>query len=432
MQYLLATKRLNFIALVFNTSHERVNRWHRVLGRISYYFILIHGLLYLNYYIQVGGLASAFFRSVPVLGMIGLLSMTLLSTTTLSSIRKYHYRVFFIVHIFVALAIPPIIWFHVEHARIFLVISIIIMLADLGVRRLGLVRAVAKVETIPNTYLIKIVATIPPEVVQQFAANPALHAFLSFPRRTATCASQQHFSLSDIFTGLLSNPFTTASVNQETGELVFVARQMSGPMTSTLARLTSLQSVGSTTAIDIEGPYGIAPKFDNLTGSSFDTVVLVAGGVGATFIAPLYERIITKNPSARVRLIWVVRNEADFSMPIFAAGSSVYEDERVHLFLTADTEQTTSGRGDILKGNDDVELNHLELNTSLSSTRVPVDNRKRPNFKAFMDEVFRESSEGVAVVVCGPASMARNVRSAMGDWVKLGREVWFHNERFEW
>ena len=91
----MATKRFNPIALALGTSHERINPWHRRLGWISTSFLAAHGLLYLNFYIQVGGLGAALSRPVPVLGMLALSGMTLLGSTSTAFVRRHAYRVFF-------------------------------------------------------------------------------------------------------------------------------------------------------------------------------------------------------------------------------------------------------------------------------------------------------------------------------------------------
>lgn len=109
MLYLLSLKCFNPVALMLRTSHEHLNRWHRTLGRISYWFITLHGVLYLNYYIQSGGFQATLFRLVPALGMLGLFCMTLLNATSLNMIRHLSYRLFFITHILVALVVPLII-----------------------------------------------------------------------------------------------------------------------------------------------------------------------------------------------------------------------------------------------------------------------------------------------------------------------------------
>jgi hypothetical protein len=58
---------------------------------------------------------------------------------------------------------------------------------------------------------------------------------------------------------------------------------------------------------------------------------------------------------------------------------------------------------------------------------------ERPNLAKVVDEVFSHSAtERVAIVVCGPALMGREVREAAETYVMKGREVFFHDERFEW
>ncbi|OIW27026.1 hypothetical protein CONLIGDRAFT_621163 [Coniochaeta ligniaria NRRL 30616] len=417
LQYLLAAKRLNPVAFAFRTSHENINRWHRVLGYITYILALLHGAFYLNYYIQVGGLGHAFLRSVPVLGMLGLLGMTLLSTTALSVIRHYSYRIFIVTHLVIALAIPPIIWFHVHHARLYMGEALCIFLADVAARKLHTVKASAAIEPIPGTELIKIVAQVPPETLRNFRAYPASHAYLSITSRWRP--------------GVIASPFTVAAVREEAGELTFVARLRAGPLTKTLERLTGVQSHGVGIGLSIEGPYGAARYFPNLAGPNFEKVLLVAGGVGATFILPLFESILTENPVANVKMVWAVRDVAEATWSTLATGRKSVDDDRVHLFVTSRSRESSSLDGSEL-GN--IEMDRLEkAEVSISDLKIPVENLRRPDLQMIVDDVFQGGSHGrIAVVVCGPAQMARDVRKAVGFWIKLGRDVWFHDENFGW
>lgn len=104
----------------------------------------------------------------------------------------------------------------------------------------------------------------------------------------------------------MSNPFTVASVNDETGPLTFIARRMRGSTTQSLARLAGVHWPDIKVALSPDGPYGAAAYFPDLS-PSFDKVLLVAGGVGATFIMPPYEHITNENPAARVQLVWAAR-----------------------------------------------------------------------------------------------------------------------------
>ncbi len=60
-----------------------------------------------------------------------------------------------------------------------------------------------------------------------------------------------------------------------------------------------------------------------------------------------------------------------------------------------------------------------------------VENHGRPDLQQIVDEVFQQNpQEKVAVVVCGPTAIIRDLRKAVGLWVKMGRDVWFNSESF--
>jgi NAD(P)H-flavin reductase len=422
-------KRFNPVAFVFRTSHEHINRWHRVLGYITYLFIVLHGIFYLNYYIQIGDMPDALLRAVPVLGLIGLFFMTMLSTTALSLVRQYSYRVFYLAHLFVALAMPPLIWLHVHHSRVFMTESFLILIFGMVVRRYGIVKTGAAIEVHHGTDLIKVVATIPSKKLQQFAAHPASHVYLSIPAETRPDPNPLSWSyLRFIFT---SNPFTVAEFNEEASEITLVARQMRGPVTGVLSRLTSLQSSGDKFAINVDGPYGTASNFLEIAGTNFDQILLVAGGVGATFILPLYRHILATNPSAQVQVVWSARTSDEMTWPVLSGQDDLLKDDRVHLFVTRNKTHTGVDTNHS-SGSDDVELSQLELDKAESqNTRIPVANHRRPDIQAIVDGVFRQKPHHrVAVVVCGPVAMARDLRKAVGVWVNSGSDVWFHNESF--
>jgi hypothetical protein len=59
--------------------------------------------------------------------------------------------------------------------------------------------------------------------------------------------------------------------------------------------------------------------------------------------------------------------------------------------------------------------------------------RERPDLRKIVDGTFRHGNEErVAVLVCGPKQMARELREQVGRWVKKGRDVYFHDESFGW
>lgn len=77
-----------------------------------------------------------------------------------------------------------------------------------------------------------------------------------------------------------------------------------------------------------------------------------------------------------------------------------------------------------------VELDELQW------TEEPVKatgGREKPNLRKIVDETFKHGNEErIAVLVCGPAQMARELRTHVGRWVEKGRDVFFHDESFGW
>ncbi len=53
LHYMLSMKSLySPLALAFGTSHESLNAWHRIQGRVIYFLLFSHAIWYLNYFVQ--------------------------------------------------------------------------------------------------------------------------------------------------------------------------------------------------------------------------------------------------------------------------------------------------------------------------------------------------------------------------------------------
>lgn len=426
LQYLLALKSLNPVAFLFNSSHEQVNRYHRVLGRIIYTLLLAHALLYLNFFAASGILAEKLTASRAVkTGMVGMWSMTLLSTTTFRFIRTYSYRIFFIVHLVVAMIIPPLIWFHAHHPRVFLVEALVVFLADIITRKFDTITAVAKLEMVPDTNLVKITAPVPKKKIHRFVTHPGSHIYLQIPAEARP--SDSPASAGHIVHEFLYNPFTVADVDAETGNLTLVARHLDGPMTTSLNQIASNNSRHDATKIplSIEGPYGVAGHLKTLAEGEFDRILLVAGGVGATYTVPLYRALVKDNPAAQVQLIWAVRDVGDASWVTSGKnGQGFTEDEGVQVFVTTPEDKSPVAQG---REDEDVELTPLQRSGEVRHKLM------RPNLKKVVDEVFQHGQdERVAVFFCGPTPMGRDLRNHVGVWVRKGRVVFWHSESFGW
>ncbi|KAK2038678.1 ferric reductase like transmembrane component [Colletotrichum somersetense] len=440
-QYLLALKRFSPIAKVFGTSHEELNKWHRVLSRVTLSLLLLHAIFYLNFFVAKGIVQKRLFAPIVFAGVVAFATMNMMTSTAAAAVRRYSYRVFFVTHLIGALAIPPLVFFHARSARLFMAKALVVFFIDITVRRLRTITAPSKLETVPGTNLVKISASIPQDKVNAFSARPGSHIYLSVPPAARPGAGP--VSPKAMLFEFLFNPFTVASVDEQTGNLTLVARELDGPLTKHLGRFAN---AGTGThdgkvPLCIEGPYGAASlHFDKLVSASVDRVLLVAGGVGATFTIPIYQAILQDNPNTKVDLVWSVRSASDVTWTMAAGKStkSVLDGPNVQIYYTGDalnsdatgpmaglpTETSPAGG---------MEMNAMSPSGSRGNRLTSEQHRKRPDLRKIVDDVFKKGAEErVAVLVCGPSTMGREVREYVGAWVMRGREVLWHNEGFGW
>ena len=225
----------------------------------------------------------------------------------------------------------------------------------------------------------------------------------------------------------------------------------------------------------MERPYGSSAYFPDLL--SYDRVLLVSGGVGATFTLAFYCALLGQiselqqrdsgaaaAQAEKLRFVWSVRDIAEAwfginnirrqygrlpsSFSLHITGN--VDREKIPRVLSSDplwssdwevmNAQTNSGlptcapevptvthderfRGYVAKeedGEDGEDISH-----ALKFGRV--------NVEKIVDGAFAgKDAERVAVLVCGPGALGRDVRRCVGDWVHDGKEVFWHEEQFGW
>lgn len=421
VQYLLSLKYLSPFGYFFRSSHERLNRYHRILGRIIYFLLILHAVFYNVFFIESGIWLKRFFAYVVFAGVVAFTLLHTLNGTSMAKMREQSYRVFFVVHLTAAFLVPPLIFFHASSTRMYVSLALGFLVLDLAARKIVTVTAPAIIESIPGTDLLKISASMPSKNILKFKAHPGAHLYLNLP--PASRPNPDPLSTGNLLFEFLYNPFTVVSANEESGDLTFVVRKRSGPMTTRLAEFAAA-GVPSTPEgripLCIEGPYGAVGKtFPDLVGSGISRILLVAGGVGASFAVPIYHAILADTPSARIQFVWAVHSPGDATWaPSDSTGKSLMDDDQVQLFLTGD--MGVSSTRDTAGG--DIQLDSR-----------PQHNVKRPNFQKIIDDIFKTgTNEKVAVLVCGPVQMGRELRRCLTPWVMKGRDVWWHNENFGW
>jgi len=437
LHYLLAAKSWSPIQYLTRKSHEGLNPYHRLLGRIIIGFFSAHAALYANFYIQ-SNLLHRFGSQTVILGLTAISIFILLGTSSLAKLRDYSYLLFFTLHVALSILILPILWFHVSHLRIYIVESALIYILLIAQRNLSQTPTLATLSLIPSTPsshpLLSISFPIP--LAKLRAYKPGQHIYLSLPPTSPTRPWEK----------LRLNPFTIASsstLNTISTEPTTPAAKpptlalLIRPLRSSTARLASLAHTSQAQPVPllIEGPYGSATYFPDFASPTFSRVLLVAGGVGATFALPIYRDL--RRGGRGVSMVWAVRRREE-------AGGLVEEGEGVQVFVTGREEGGGLGDGEGEEGGIELEERVgllsgtqeeiIEADSVEMERAQTIDFQKgRPDLRMIVDEMFKGAEVGkIAVLVCGPVGMGRSLRKEVGRWVEQGRDVFWHKEEFGW
>jgi len=420
-------------------SHEDLNPYHRLLGRILITFFFTHASMYLNFYILNSLLLKRIQDRDVILGLCAITTFLVIGTTALAKVRDYSYRVFFVLHVVLSISILPTLYFHVSHLRIYILEAALIyslLIAQRNISQRSLPATLSLLSSKSNPLLSVTIplppssSTTPPKIMASTLSNhkPGQHIYLSLP------FPSKKLSL---------NPFTVASLPPHDNQLRLLIRPLSGP-TKLLSDL-ALSSKSQPMNLLIEGPYGSATYFPNFL-KDCDRILLVAGGIGATFTLPIYRDLlqrISRDPreEERLRFVWVVRAEEDAEWGIQTLRTdhgAVPSSFELHISNSPRAHHRTSPTDG---SKDSIELQEREQLLSSSTSSDPSQvalagielKTGRPDLKSIVDDVFSAGAgEKVAVLVCGPRGMGKSLRREVGRWVGRGREVWWHGEEFWW
>lgn len=295
-------------------------------------------------------------------------------------------------------------------------------------RNISITLSSATISPMPSSSLLSV--SLYPKALAKQTYIPGQHIYLSLPT-----------DLGSPLNKLRVNPFTIANLPLIDGHMRLIVRPLSGT-TQALSLIADINSNRSSQLL-IEGPYGAAPNLLDLV-ESYDRILLVAGGVGATFTVPIYRALLQRvregiAEESKIRFVWSVRKAGDAAWgiqylqkdggPLLAPGFEVYISEsRDHISHSpgaAEESIELEERNQLLREDDMEDQTLVEASAKA--------NRGRPNLKEIVDDVFgRDESEKVGVLVCGPTGMGRALRREVGRWVTKGREVFWHNEEFGW
>ncbi|KAF2091658.1 ferric reductase-like protein like transmembrane component [Saccharata proteae CBS 121410] len=427
LHYLLAMRSAySPIQLLTHLPYERIVVLHQLLGKILTFIFVLHGVLYFNYFIQVGVLAKRLSELDVITGIVSLVIFAVMSTTALSIVRRWNYRVFYTTHVILALVVVDTLFFHVSHIRPYLWESLAVFILTQVFRQSRTRQMSGSVDIVPGTNLVRVVVPLPDEKgTVDFL--PGQHIHMSRPM----LSSKSAFGLGRSFLmRYRTNPFTIASIPAVDRELVLVARTLNGNTLHLADVARSLRGRSSSVSgsvripLTVEGPYGAVARLPDFV-ADYDQVLIVAGGVGATYAVPIWRALgggVRGPLQDRVKLVWALRDLAETSWAFPHTSNS---GRGVELFITG-----RRNDGLVAEGSEGMELAEGETLLHKCGDAHGDVNYGRPDLSSIVHRTFSAATGKVAVLVCGPESMTAELRQHVRRWVDKGREVFWHAEAF--
>lgn len=415
------------------------------------FLVVLHACFYLNFFFATNLIYKRIKDLDVVTGLIATVSFILVGSTALHFVRRWNYRVFYFIHVLLATVLLPVLYFHVSHIRLFIWETFAVYTLHSTLRYFSTSAYHGRLSIVSDTNLVHIrIPLSATDSAKSWIAGQ--HVYLRLPAHPSTPSNLFKALKERIHT----NPFTVTSLPCKDRELVLVARTLAGNtkqlagLALSLSAQSEVEGKQSHPLLYLEGPYGASSWLLDL--STYDHVLLVAGGVGATFIVPVWRQALEvharKSPGlgsmGRVRLIWAVRSMADakWAFP-FLKGRQEHANEQapnagVELYVTS------TGASGSLEASRSLAMD--DANRDIATTEQHcllerghghteklqgvIARTGRPNLRTIVDESFADTAGRTAVLICGPQSMVHELRKATRRWVKNGKDVYWHAETF--
>lgn len=409
LHYLLAIKHpWSPITLATGLTHERLNNYHRMFGRIIHALLATHAILYLKFFADKGLLAKRLQDWDVRYGLMAFWSMNFLGLLAIPPIRKavYH-KVFYRSHVVLSVVLLVVLWLHVPYTRSYVQQAGVIWITNAATRWSWSKDTELRCRKVGKG-LIEVKVKVMSAGWKSWV--PGMHGYLNQD-------------------GLgPKNPFTVVNVETNNGknaEVTLIVRDLGGPTTGILGKEADEKKQ---LKFQLEGPYGESKMY--LPGllrseDEAERVLVVAGGVGATYSLPIYLALLRARPGQgnKVRLSWIVKdiNEARWGLDMLQdIGSPV----NVQLFVTNSDKVTK------LDNKAEIKVEGLQI-FSLG---------RRPDMNTIVsDFVQADGKSGTAqdgtnkltVMVCGPPGLSQSLRKAVADNLDgYAREVVWYEEQF--
>lgn len=293
----LSTKK-NLIAYLTHSSHERIIVFHRLIGICVLMTCTLHMGYFLREWLYYNVWKSEWEQmgaSMLQWGFAAWGILVFLVASSLGFVRSRFYETWIVVHIVCMIGFFAMVIMHLDPPyRPWAYVPLIIWGLDRAWRLLSrlylntnlregkLLRGQARLEVLSGGITQITISNFP------------------LKRKAGQYAYVSIYSL-----GINSHPFTIVS-SPDSANLVFMMKAKAGLTRALHSKaLSQLPPNQENLLCSIEGPYGGS----HTSFQSFDTSILIAGGIGATFIMSLLLDVVTRPGCCRkVKLIWVVKS----------------------------------------------------------------------------------------------------------------------------
>ena len=480
---ILFSTRNNPLASLCGWSPTSFLTLHRWTARIAILHAVLHSLAYTidyTFYYPGNEYDNNVTKSYFWWGVIATTSMAFMACLSSLPFRAYAYEFFLVLHIILALLCLVGSWYHVELRFdkkwgnvVWLYIAFAFWAYDRIVRLAKVVyynvfcETTADVKMVPGTKF----AILTLRVKRQWSVRPGMHTFVYFPS-LGRFWENHPFTIADWGCEDVSNPRAReANTNemqaQEIAQMVsdgrndFYVRCILRIQEGTTARLYKKVSSHplEQSHVMTEGPYG-GHVMSYCSLKTADKILCIAGGIGITFAAGFAKQFSQeheRHESGRRRSVdhpVVGAKAVKKMMPRcrqFTLAWSLREKPLLDL-VKRDLLPDLSGGGlddGSMKYCIWLTRKHLgagkHLSRSLSSAKtreahgtitqteehISIENGQRMNAEELLSS-FMEANKRHVVLVCGPGSMADEVRRQMVQCARRGYVVDLIEESFAW
>ncbi|KKZ59908.1 hypothetical protein EMCG_05294 [[Emmonsia] crescens] len=330
---ILLSSKTNIIGLFTGSSYERLNLLHRWVARIMWLTATIHmGFWFRSWgrydYITVKLTTDPMTQR----GFAAWCILTFIVLVSVAPVRKLSYEIFVLVHVLTFAGFLVAVWYHAQdEVKEWVWIPIGLVVFD-RLARFGVV-----LYSNLSIFHPRLDATTPRRLWANeatFTPLPGDVTRITVPNPVMFWKPGQHVFLScHGLVPLQSHPFSIASIPADM-KLEFLVRAQTGGTKKFFAHASKNHDIlgeegassGNVKLVGVEGPYGrIRPL------RQFDSLVLLAGGMGATFTMPLMRDVVegwksewlsktsqrrsllsspNRSVTNRIRFIWVIRSRS--------------------------------------------------------------------------------------------------------------------------